>query len=127
MRRLVLAAIVLFPLAVLASESNPQFSGTLGEDDTSTFFVRPTSDNESWWFKIPDGDYFWLKTQDSTGTELEDTDLSDHQSITLVGAKGKKVIFRIYEIGGSGPWSAWKGEGPSSLDERVVFSQPARM
>jgi hypothetical protein len=125
MQRLVLAVLVCIPLAAMAGEANPQFSGSLGDNDTSTFFVRPTSDNESWWFKIPDGDYFWLKTQDSTGTELEDTDLSDHRSVTLVGAKGRKVIFRIYEIGGNGPWSAWKGDGPSSADERVVFSAAA--
>ncbi len=124
MQRLVLAVLVLLPLAAWAGESNPQFSGYLGDNDTATFFVRPTSDEESWWFKIPDGDYFWLKTQDSTGRELEDTDLSDHQSVTLVGAKGRKVIFRIYEIGGDGNWSAWKGTGPSSADERVVFSKP---
>lgn len=122
MQRLVLAVLVCIPLAALAGEADPQFSGSLGDNDTATFFVRPTSDNESWWFKIPDGDYFWVKTQDSTGREYQDTDLSDHQSVTLVGAKGKKVVFRIYEIAGEGAWSAWKGSGPAAANEDAVFA-----
>ncbi len=125
MHRLVLLAVVVLPLTALAGPENPQFSGVLGDNDTATFFVRPAADVESWWFEIPEGEYFWLKTEDSTGRELEDTDLSSKQSVTLVGAKGRKVIFRIYEIAGEGRWAAWKGDGPSANDERVVFPTAA--
>jgi hypothetical protein len=98
-----------------------QYSGWLGDNDTSDFVVRPASDRESWWFEIPDGEYFWVKTNDSTGREIQDTDLSDHQSVTVVGAKDRKVTFRIYEIAGEGNWSAWKGTEPAEANEDAVF------
>jgi|WetSurMetagenome_2_1015567.scaffolds.fasta_scaffold448527_1 hypothetical protein len=124
MKRLLLAVALLAPVLALAAEGDgPKFSGYLwqGNHDSTYFVVRPQSNNESWWFKIPDGEYFWCKTNDAEGTELEDTDLSDHKSITLKGAMGDKVTFIVYEIAGNGAWSAWKGTGASSADDEVSF------
>lgn len=124
MKRLLLAVALLAPMFVLAAESDgPKFSGYLwqGNHDSTAFVVRPQSNNESWWFKIPEGEYFWCKTNNSEGTELEDTDLSDHKSVTLKGAMGDKVTFVVYEIAGNGAWSAWKGTGASSADDEVSF------
>jgi hypothetical protein len=123
MKRLVLALVLLAPvLAVAASGDGPKFSGYIwqGNHDSCYFVVRPESNNESWQFKIPEGEYFWCKTYSPDGEELEDTDLSDHQSITLTGAKGKKVTFIVYEIAGVGKWEAWKGS-KSSADDEVSF------
>lgn len=125
MKRLVVAMVLLAPIiAVAAADDSPRFSGYLWQwnHDSCYFIVRPKSNNESWWFRIPQGEYFWCKTYDENDNELEDTDLSDHQSITLVNAAGKKVRFVVYEIAGNGQWEAWRGNGPSAADERVVFA-----
>lgn len=124
MKRLLLAVALLAPVLALAAEGDgPKFSGYLwqGNHDSCYFVVRPQSNNESWRFKIPDGEYFWCKTNNAAGEELEDTDLSDHGSITLKGAQGQKVTFIVYEIAGNGKWEAWKGTGPASADDEVSF------
>jgi hypothetical protein len=124
MKRLVLALVLLAPVLAVAASSDdgPRFSGYLwqGNHDSCYFVVRPQSNNESWRFKIPDGEYFWCKTYNADGEELEDTDLSDHQSITLLNAMGKKVTFIVYEIAGNGKWESWPGS-KSSADETVSF------
>ena len=119
MKKLLLAALVLAPVMALAAADDMTFSGFFvqGNHDSASFVVRPTSNRESWNFTIPDGEYYWLKTIDAQGNELEDTDLSDHDGVTLVNAMGKKVTFTIYEIAGNGPWSARKAAVDGTADE----------
>jgi hypothetical protein len=117
MKKLLLLVILLVPCLMLAEE--PKFSGYLQGHDSASFVVTPKSDAESWWFKIPDGDYFWVKVNNADGEELDDIDLSDHNSVTLVGAEGVKVTFRVYDVAGEGNWSAWRGDEKSDLDQEV--------
>jgi hypothetical protein len=117
-----LAALV---VPALASGDEPEFTGYVwkGNHDTTYVMVRPQSNIESWWFDIPSDAYFWCKTYNADGDELADTDLSDHKSITLVGAEDERVKFAIYEVAGEGEWSARRGSSRSSTNEDVVFGE----
>jgi hypothetical protein len=119
MKRFVLALALLVPVLAVAAGDEPKFSGYIWQSnhDSCYFVVRPESNNESWQFRIPDGEYFWCKTYSPDGEELEDTDLSDHTSITLLNARGKKVTFIVYEIAGNGKWEAWRGSKTDANDE----------
>lgn len=119
MKKLLLAVLVLAPVLALAASDDMEFSGYFVQwnHDSASFVVRPTSARESWKFRIPEGEFFWVKTLDAKGTELEDTDLSDHDGVTLVNAVGKKVTFVIYEIAGEGAWSARKSDGSGTYEE----------
>jgi hypothetical protein len=121
MRRLLLVIVLLALVVAPAAAEGPRFSGYVwkGHGDTARFTVRPASELESWWFLIPSNTYFWCKVFDEDGVEKDDIDLSDHQSITLLNALGKKVQFAVYEINGSGAWSAWRYSSRSSANEDV--------
>jgi hypothetical protein len=122
----VLLVLVALALPALAqSGDTPRFSGYIwkGHNDTAYVMVRPQSNVESWWFEIPSGSYFWCKTYNADGDELEDTDLSDHTSITLLGAKGERVKFAIYEVAGGGEWSARLGSERGSANDDVTLGE----
>jgi len=113
---------LLLGLAALATAAETKFSGYLWDDDSATFVVRPTSELENWEFTVPGDVYFWVKVYDGYTSMLEDFDLSEHKTVTVKGAKGKRVLFKIYAVAGEGKWSAASGTGSAESRYTVTLA-----
>uniref|UniRef100_A0A7C4GG78 Uncharacterized protein n=1 Tax=candidate division WOR-3 bacterium TaxID=2052148 RepID=A0A7C4GG78_UNCW3 len=101
----------------------PEFSGEIVKPDTARFSITTQSDPETWKFDIPDDAYFWMKIDDENGKELADVRLQTSRYVMLNG--GGKFSFRLYTVGGDGPWSAKRISG-SGTNPHIVSKPTAK-